>query len=95
MIATPSDNDFWSLLSPLEPELNVSGEVRSVAAEDPRNSNNCGAFDFEKTIDGVRVPGWADGKMWVWYRRPTPILTGDDYVATATYEAVAAGELTF
>ena len=32
---------------------------------------------------------------WIWARRVTPVLTGDDFSATATYAATAAKDLIF
>lgn len=86
---TAWDGTNWGELVPFTPEVVVTGEVRAVGKADPRNSNNAWLTDVERTLTGWRLPGWELGAPWVWYRRPTPILTGDDYSATATYEASA------
>lgn len=90
----PTDASNWRVLTAFTPEITtISGEVRGVGKHDLRNSNNSFEYDFERTLDGWRIPGWDTGVPWVWYRRPVPILTGDDYSSTATY--TAAETITF
>lgn len=79
----------WRVLVPFTPEVLVTGDVRAIGSNDPRNSQNFGAVDFEKTITGYRIPGWDSGVPWVWYRRPVPVLTGDDFDSTLAYTAAA------
>lgn len=83
----------WGLLTAFTPTITIDGDVRGIGKHDLRNSPNGFAYDFEKTLDGYRIPGWAEDVPWVWYRRPVPIITGDDYSSTATY--TAAETITF
>jgi hypothetical protein len=89
--APPSTN--WHKLNPFTPSVALGGTVRAVGHQDLTNSPNAGQVDFEPTQTGIRIPGWTCGVPWLWYRRPTPIITGDPFDATATY--TAAPNLTF
>ena len=85
----------WHALVPFTPEITLAGKVRTVATTDPRLMSNSGEVDFEESTNGVLLPGWTTGAPWVWYRRPTPVLTGDDYSATQAYAATPAADLVF
>jgi hypothetical protein len=90
----PNSNlQTWAALTPFTPVVELAGKVRSVGKHNLLNSPNPGEVDFEEVLEGIRIPGWETGIPWIWYRRPTPVLTGDDYSATASYEA--ASPLTF
>jgi hypothetical protein len=71
------------------------GEVRSASRLDPRTTPNPGLYETEVTEDGTRIVGLNVGALWLWSRRLTPILTGDDYDATVTYEATDPQDLVF
>ena len=92
MVATPAtlgpsdDSLNWALLIPFVPTCGIHGPVRAVGDLDPRN-RACLLYNFDETAEGVRIPDLTTGVPWIWYRRATPILTGDDYSATATYTA--------
>lgn len=91
----PSATANWTKLNPFTPELTVAGEVRAVGTADLRNSPNAGEVEFEKTLTGIRVPGWTEGVPWVWYRRPAPVIAGDDYSTAVVYTATPAASLCF
>ena len=90
---TAPGTGLWGLLTPFVPELAVDGEVRAVGRQDPRNGPNAGAVDFERTPEGIRLPGWHTDVPWIWRRRATPIITGDDFDPAASY--AAAGSVSF
>lgn len=71
------------------------GKVRMVSRLDPRATDNPGSFDFEEDFDGTRLVGLTVTHPWVLTRRVTPVLTGDDFSASATYEATPAEDLVF
>lgn len=71
------------------------GPVRSVSKHDPRQFPNPENFELEVNGDGTRVIGLTIGKPWVWARRVTPVLTGDDFDATLTYSATGANNLVY
>ena len=73
----------------------VYGPIRGVAQFDPRTARNPNFFQLDNTADGTRVLGLTVTHPWVWSRRVTPILTGDEYDATATYEATPTAHLVF
>ena len=73
----------------------VYGPIRGVAQFDPRTARNPNFFQLDNTADGTRVLGLTVTHPWVWSRRVTPILTGDAYDATATYEATPTANLVF
>ena len=85
--AAPPNTDWWVMLVPFSAEIALGADVRAVGHSDLRNSLNPGEVDFERTLDGVRIPGWHCGVPWFWYRRPTPIITGDDFDPAAIYAA--------
>lgn len=60
------------------------GLVRAVYDRDPRKFQNWRELDFYAEGDGIRVVD-AGVQVWVEFRRETPLLTGSDYSATATY----------
>ena len=86
---------FWCQLLPYVPELQTVGEVRAIAQLDPRNGKNSFMVPFERTLTGYRLPGWTQGVPWVWYRRPTPIITGDDFDANVSYDPTPAASVPF
>jgi hypothetical protein len=71
------------------------GPIRSVSGHDPRLAFEPNFFELDVTADGTRVLGLTTGRPWVAARRVTPILTGDDYDATAAYEATDESELVY
>jgi hypothetical protein len=71
------------------------GKIRTVSQLDPRATANPGEFDFEEDVDGTRLLNLTVTHPWVWSRRPTPILTGNDYSATSTYAATPVADLVF
>jgi hypothetical protein len=52
---------------------------------DPRQSANSVEAPFEESLGGYRLPGWHRGLPWAWYRRATPIITGDVFDPTVSY----------
>lgn len=102
----PDENDanWWRLPStyPTLPYTQFDGTVagpfgpiRSVSANDPRGNANPELYELDVTPDGTRVVALTEGKPWVWSRRVTPVLTGDDYDATASYEATDPQDLVY
>lgn len=81
----PSNANNWTQLTEFVPVVPVTGDVRAVGQTDPRNSAANGWQPFIKTMDGYRLPGWYRGMPYVWYRLPTPIITGDAYNASLSY----------
>lgn len=72
-----------------------SGPIRSVSKFDPRASANPQHFELDVTEDGTRVIGLTVGRPWVWARRVTPVIAGDDFDSTATYEATDPEDLVY
>lgn len=103
--ADPAGDSQWVALTdwtPIVPYTLHSGAVagpygplRGVSQFDPRTAANPGFFQLDNTADGTRVLGLTVTHPWVWSRRVTPILTGDAYDATATYEATPTANLVF
>lgn len=101
----PTSTDFFVPLQgwrPLLPWTNYGGvqqepfgPVRSVSKFDPRISCNAQQFQLDVRQDGTRVRALTETHPWVWARRVTPIITGDEWSASTTYEAVPASELVF
>lgn len=92
------DEANWGALSVWTPDFTGIHWPRMISRLDPRLGPAVGAYEFEKTTDGVRIVGLLEpltGKPWVWYRRNTPILTGSDWSATETYEATDENDLVF
>jgi len=71
------------------------GPIRSVSKFDPRTSANPQPFELDVTEDGTRVMKMTVTHPWVWSRRVTPIITGDEYSATATYAATDPEDLVY
>lgn len=71
------------------------GPIRSVSKYDPRSAANPGHYELDVTAEGTRVLGLDVGLPWVWSRRVTPIITGDAFDATATYEATEPEDLVY
>lgn len=71
------------------------GPIRSVSKFDPRSSANPRFYELDVTEAGTRVLGLDVGLLWVWSRRVTPVLDGDAFAATASYETVDAKDLVF
>jgi hypothetical protein len=91
----PPDTDNWGLLTPFDPVLTIATTVREVARENPTLCRNALGYAFQPVAGGVRVPGWHCGTAWVWSRRVTPILTGNDFDSATTYEATEPDELVY
>jgi hypothetical protein len=91
----PPDTGHWGLLTPFDPTLTIATTVRKVARENPTLYRHTEGFEFEPIDGGVRVPCWQCGTAWVWSRRVTPVLTGNDFDSTATYVATPAEELVY
>jgi len=65
------------------------GCVRMVSAHDPREQRHTETFESDPTESGEKILNLTAARPWVWSRRVTPVLTGDDYDASETYTAVA------
>lgn len=92
------EEENWGALSVWTPDFTGIHWPRLVSVRDPRLGPNCGPYAFEKTTDGTRIVGLRaplTGIPWVWYRRNTPILTGDEFDPAATYEATDENDLVF
>lgn len=98
------DSTWWSVTAwqPILPFTDYNGDthgpfgpIRSVSQYDPRKVANPVYFELDVTEDGTRVVGLTVGRVWVWSRRVTPILTGDDFSSTATYEATDTEDLVY
>ena len=94
-LATLDAAPFWGRLTPWVPNVTYSKPVRHVTRQDPRLTHNPGPFEFQTTTDGILVPCLLCGTVWVTARRVTPVVTGDDFDTTATYEATPQDELVF
>ena len=71
------------------------GPIRSISKYDPRTSANPNCYELDLVSTGTRVRNLTVGKPYVWWRRVTPILTGDDFDPDVTYEAVDPQDLVF
>ena len=91
----PPDSVSWHKLVEFIPTATAYGDIRMVALHDPRASTNPTELDHETTLEGELVHGADTGPFWIWYRRPVPILTGDEFSSTATYTATPTTSLTF
>jgi hypothetical protein len=101
----PTDSAYFLPLPrwvPTVPWLNNSGAaqgpfgtVRMVAKSDPRRYRNPSPFELVQTENGVEIPTLTVTHPFVWLRRVTPVLTGNDYSASTTYTATSASELVF
>jgi len=59
---------------------------------DPRENRYTEGFETEPTEAGEKILNLTVARPWVWTRRVTPVLTGDDYALTATYTATATND---
>ena len=82
-------------LLPFNAIIPVPGTVRSVSVADPRGLVNPQPYGFQKVSGGVQVFNLCHGVPWVWYRRATPVITGDDFDPTVAYTAMPASQWTF
>lgn len=89
------DPGSWGLLTPFDHILSLNTTVRSVSKQNPTVSHNPENFHFDAVDGGVRVRDWHHNTAWVWSRRVTPIITGDEFDSTATYEATPENEIVF
>ncbi len=83
----------WNPQVPIErdgTQMGPWGAVRIVSEFDPRLKKHMPPYDTEPVEDGERIVGLTVARPWVWSRRVTPILTGDQYDAEETYEAVTS-----
>jgi hypothetical protein len=71
------------------------GTVRSVTRVDPLDSTNFQFLPFAPVPGGIRLQKLAGGRPWIWYRRPTPVITGDAWDAAASYEATPTEQIVF
>jgi len=71
------------------------GPVRGVSIYDPRSKANPNFYELSVTGDATRILALTVLHPWVWSRRVTPILTGDDFDATAIYAATPPEELVY
>lgn len=85
----------WAQVIPFAPTVAVQGTARSATMTDPRGSLAPRPYNFQKSGEGVEIFGLTHGAPWFWYRRPTPIVTGDDFDPTAEYEATPADQLVY
>jgi hypothetical protein len=84
----PSLNAYcWAKTTPFIGRVNLSGTIRSLSAADPRGAMNAFPYPFELDVTDVLIFQITDGAPWVWYRRPTPVITGDDYSDATAYTA--------
>ena len=79
----------------VSPIITGSANVRSISRLNPQSGSNAGKYATIDDTDGVIIVGLDTGRPWVWARRPTPVLTGDPFADTATYEATDETELVF
>lgn len=91
----PPDNGHWGLLAEFDHVLTIATTVRSVSRENPMQFPHTLRYRIEPTVGGVRVPDWHDGTAWVWSRRSTPVITGNNFDATAQYAATPTEELVY
>lgn len=101
----PTDTNFFVPLQNWTPTLPWTsiggipqepfGPVRSVSKYDPRIHNNPQNFLIEAGPAGTRVKALTVTHPWVWARRVTPIITGDDWDAATEYAATAGTDLVF
>lgn len=92
---------YWDYSRPNPPATDIVGQVapfgpiRSVSRYDPRASANPVYYELDVTSAGTRVLGLNVGLPWVYSRRVTPVITGDDFDATTTYEATETEDLVY
>jgi hypothetical protein len=85
----------WNPTVPIEragAEVGPWGPIRLVSAHDPRENRTTETFETEPTEAGEKILNLTVSRPWVWSRRVTPVLTGDDYDTTATYTATALND---
>ena len=71
------------------------GPIRSVSRFDPRVHDNSQPYQIKVTFGGTLVIGLDVGRPWVWSRRVTPVITGDEFSSSATYTATPVEDLVF
>lgn len=62
--------------------------VRTIAKYQPSRVGDCQAYDFQEHGEQWDIFDLDQSTVWVDYRKLCPPLVGDDYDATAAYEAV-------
>lgn len=91
--APPSAN--WRAVSNFVPDLDTGRKVRMISRLKPTQTNNPGEYDFIETVEGVELMEIPTSTPWVWARRVTPVLTGDDFSSATLYTATPAADLVF
>jgi hypothetical protein len=71
------------------------GPLRSVSGLNPHLWPASSNYELLEDVDGTTVIGLKESHPWARWRRPTPILTGDDFSATTTYEATDPADLVY
>jgi hypothetical protein len=100
-VSTGPGDARWGLLAPIAAVLPSTvtpwpnGPVRSVTTYDPRKTGANKPFAIETTGGITRILDLDVGRPWVWSRRVTPIITGDEFDATVAYAATPAEQLTY
>lgn len=77
-------------------EVGPWGPVRLVSAHDPREQRHTETFETEPTEAGEKILNLTVARPWVWSRRVTPQVDGDnaaEYDAAASYTATPLDEL--
>lgn len=96
----PYDKQLPNLASPYNFTSSITGyfgTLLSVTQQDPRITANTGAYQTRVSDDasGVVVLGLNQTYAWLTSRRPTPVITGDDFDAAVAYAATPAPDLVF
>ena len=91
----PTDPNYWCVLNEFVPTIVFNGMLRMASEADPRATRNPTPLDTEPVAEGTRVHGPRQGTFWAWYRRPTPIITADDFDETLSYAATPPADLVF
>ena len=95
-----TDATAWGVVTPFEfitPFVNqytsgqegVFGPIRSASRNDPRHKRNAAPYPVELNSNGYEITGLCPEQQhpWIWSRRPTPIITADDWDPNALYQA--------
>jgi hypothetical protein len=91
----PPNTGHWGRLVRFDHVLTIERTERSVSRDNPLQCPNSPTYRVEPVSGGVRVPDWHCGTAWVWSRRITPVIAGNDFDNTATYEATPENDLVF
>lgn len=101
----PTDTNFFAPLQNWQPQLPWTstgaipqepfGPIRGVSNFDPRCAPNSEFYELQVIQNYTRVVGLTNTHPWVWARRVTPVLTGDDYDEETEYTATPTGEVVF